>query len=62
MPEENQSEEAQSLAQVNLFRRLTADELEQLAEAWDQVWYKAGEKIFSEIRRSKTPDFRSGDP
>ena len=44
----NLSDEAQSLAQVNLFRRLTPQELEKLAEEVDQVSYKAGEVIFNE--------------
>lgn len=44
----NLSDEAQSLASVNLFRRLTPQELEKLAEEVDQVSYKAGEIIFNE--------------
>jgi CRP/FNR family cyclic AMP-dependent transcriptional regulator len=46
--EVNLSEEAQSLARVHLFRRLTPQELEQLASEVDQVTYKSGEVIFNE--------------
>ena len=64
MPEVTISEEAESLAQVNLFRRLTADELEQLAEAVDQVRYKAGDTIFNEMDKGDAlyvVDAGSGD-
>jgi uncharacterized membrane protein len=46
--EMNLSDEAQSLARVQLFRRLTPDELEQLASEVDQVTFNAGETIFNE--------------
>jgi len=46
--EVNLSEEAQSLARVQLFRRLTPQELEQLAGEVHQVTYKTGETIFNE--------------
>lgn len=42
------SETAQSLAQVPLFQRLEADELEELAQEVEHVDYKAGEIIFHE--------------
>jgi CRP/FNR family transcriptional regulator, cyclic AMP receptor protein len=42
------SDEAESLSRVHLFRRLTPDELEQLAQEVDQVIYKAGDTIFNE--------------
>lgn len=42
------SDEAESLSRVQMFARLTNEELEQLAEAVDQVDYKAGEIIFNE--------------
>src|SRR5258708_37912630 len=42
------SDEAESLSRVPLFKRLTPDELEKLAEEVDQVHYKAGEVIFNE--------------
>lgn len=42
------TEEAESLSRVPLFRRLEPAELEQLAQAVDQVDYKAGETIFNE--------------
>jgi CRP/FNR family transcriptional regulator, cyclic AMP receptor protein len=42
------SDEAESLSRVQLFRRLTAEELEQLAEEVDQVIYKPGQTIFNE--------------
>jgi CRP/FNR family cyclic AMP-dependent transcriptional regulator len=45
------SEEAESLARVPLFKRLTPDELEKLAEEVDQADYKAGETIFNERDR-----------
>jgi CRP/FNR family transcriptional regulator, cyclic AMP receptor protein len=44
----NLSDEAQSLARVQLFKRLSPSELEQLAEDVDQVVYKDGETIFNE--------------
>jgi len=44
----NLSDEAQSLARVPLFRRLEPHELEELAEAVEQVNYKADEVIFHE--------------
>lgn len=46
--EMNLSDEAESLSRVHLFRRLTPDELEQLASEVDQVNYAAGETIFNE--------------
>jgi CRP/FNR family transcriptional regulator, cyclic AMP receptor protein len=42
------SDEAQSLARVQLFKRLSPTELEQLSEDVDQVFYKDGETIFNE--------------
>src|SRR2546427_4897596 len=45
------SEEAESLSQVPLFKRLEPHELEKLAEEVDQVNYKAGEIIFNERDR-----------
>ncbi|MGB7925715.1 MAG: DUF1003 domain-containing protein [Pyrinomonadaceae bacterium] len=42
------SDEAQSLAQVSLFKLLDHTELENLAESVDQVSYKAGEYVFYE--------------
>jgi uncharacterized membrane protein len=45
------SEEAESLSQVPLFKRLEPHELEKLAEEVDQVDYKAGEIIFNERDR-----------
>ena len=42
------SDEAESLSRVQLFRRLTQDELEQLAVEVDQVSYQPGETIFNE--------------
>jgi CRP/FNR family cyclic AMP-dependent transcriptional regulator len=42
------SDEADSLSRVPLFKRLTAAELEQLAEAVDQVKFDADETIFNE--------------
>jgi len=42
------SDEAESLSRVPLFKRLTPDELEKLAEEVDQADYKAGEVIFNE--------------
>jgi uncharacterized membrane protein len=47
-PELTRSEEAQSLAQVPLFKNLDVTELENLAELVDQVPFKAGEVIFHE--------------
>ena len=44
----NLSDEAQSLARVQLFKRLSPAELEQLAEDVDQVFYKNGQTIFNE--------------
>lgn len=46
--EMNLSDEAESLSRVQLFRRLTPEELEQLAQEVDQVVYKAEEPIFQE--------------
>jgi CRP/FNR family transcriptional regulator, cyclic AMP receptor protein len=45
------SHEAESLSRVNLFKRLTAEELEQLAAEVDQVKYGDGQTIFSEHDR-----------
>src|SRR6185369_5209593 len=45
------SHEAESLKRVSLFKRLEADELENLAAAVDQVNYKSGEIIFNESDR-----------
>jgi CRP/FNR family cyclic AMP-dependent transcriptional regulator len=42
------SNEAESLSRITLFRRLTPDELEQLAQEVDQVEFKADETIFNE--------------
>jgi uncharacterized membrane protein len=42
------TDEAESLARVPLFKRLTPEELEKLAKEVDQVDYKAGEVIFNE--------------
>src|SRR5713101_10126423 len=42
------SNEAESLSRIPLFRRLTPDELEQLAQEVDQVEFKADETIFNE--------------
>ena len=47
-PEPPLTSEAESLSQVPLFRRLSSDELEQLAAEVDQVRYPAGATIFSE--------------
>jgi len=44
----NLSDEAQSLARIPLFHRLEPHELEELAEAVEQVNYKADEVIFHE--------------
>jgi len=46
--EESLSSEADSLSRVPLFKRLSSQELEQLASGVDQVPYAAGETIFSE--------------
>jgi CRP/FNR family transcriptional regulator, cyclic AMP receptor protein len=45
------SDEAESLASVPLFKRLTPEELQQLAEEVDQVQYGADETIFNENDR-----------
>src|SRR6266567_336782 len=45
------SSEADSLSRVPLFKRLSSQELEQLASGVDQVHYPAGETIFSEKDR-----------
>ena len=42
------SDEAESLSNVPLFKRLTPDELEKLAKEVDQVDYQAGQVIFNE--------------
>ncbi|HSS18959.1 MAG TPA: DUF1003 domain-containing protein [Pyrinomonadaceae bacterium] len=42
------SDEAESLASVPLFKRLSPEELQQLAEEVDQVHFKADETIFNE--------------
>jgi uncharacterized membrane protein len=42
------SDEAESLSRIPLFKRLTPEELERLAEEVDQVDYKAGDVIFNE--------------
>src|SRR6267378_4269934 len=42
------TDEAESLSRVPLFKRLTPDELEKLAEEVDQADYKAGDVIFNE--------------
>src|SRR5678815_4416865 len=49
--DESLSHEAESLKRVSLFKRLEADELENLAAAVDQVNYKSGETIFNESDR-----------
>jgi CRP/FNR family cyclic AMP-dependent transcriptional regulator len=49
--EKTLSEEAESLSQVPLFKRLEPHELEKLAKEVDQVNYKAGEIIFNERDR-----------
>ncbi len=49
--EKTLSEEAESLSQVPLFKRLEPHELEKLAEEVDQVNYKAGDIIFNERDR-----------
>ena len=48
VPESSLSSEADSLSNVPLFRRLTSDELEQLAAEVDQVKYPADATVFSE--------------
>src|SRR6266404_6206006 len=50
-PEQPFSSEADSLSRVPLFKRLSSQELEQLASGVDQVHYPAGETIFSEKDR-----------
>jgi len=45
------SDEAQHLSQIPMFRQLDNVELENLAEAVDQVSYKAGETVFHEHDR-----------
>jgi len=47
----NPSDEAESLSRIPLFKRLTPDELEQLAKEVDQVKYEAEETIFNEQDR-----------
>jgi len=47
-PEPRLSSEAESLSNVPLFRRLTSEEVEQLAAEVDQVHYQAGATVFSE--------------
>lgn len=42
------SDEAQHLSQIPMFKQLDSAELENLAEAVDQVTYKAGETVFHE--------------
>src|ERR1700738_3382776 len=42
------SEEAESLSRVPLFKRLTPEELEKLAEEVDQADYKVDDVIFNE--------------
>jgi CRP/FNR family transcriptional regulator, cyclic AMP receptor protein len=49
--EPHQSPEAESLSRVPLFKRLNAEELEQLAAEVDQVRYADGQTIFSEHDR-----------
>src|SRR6266699_2023604 len=48
MAEINLSDEAESLSRIPLFKRLTPEELEQLAEEVDQVKYDPDETIFNE--------------
>src|SRR5262245_33486350 len=50
-PEPQLTPEAESLSRVNLFKRLTSEELEQLAAEVDQVRYSDGQTIFSESDR-----------
>ena len=47
-PLNNLSHEAQSLSSIPLFKRLTPEELEQLALGVDQVNFKAEETVFNE--------------
>ncbi|HEX3281775.1 MAG TPA: DUF1003 domain-containing protein [Pyrinomonadaceae bacterium] len=47
-PFANLSHEAASLSRITLFKSLTPDELEQLAQSVDQVNFKAEETIFNE--------------
>jgi CRP/FNR family cyclic AMP-dependent transcriptional regulator len=47
-PLNNLSHEAESLSRIPLFKRLTPDELEQLAQGVDQVNFKGEETIFNE--------------
>ena len=47
----NPSDEAESLSRIPIFKRLTPDELEQLAKEVDQVKYEAEETIFNEQDR-----------
>ncbi len=47
-PLNNLSHEAESLSSIPLFKRLTPDELEQLAQGVDQVNFKGEETIFNE--------------
>ena len=44
----NPSDEADSLSRIPLFQRLTAEELEQLAQEVDQVKFDSDETIFNE--------------
>ena len=50
-PQPQLSPEAESLSRVNLFKRLTSEELEQLAAEVDQVRYADGQTIFSAFDR-----------
>jgi uncharacterized membrane protein len=50
-PQPQLTPEAESLSRVNLFKRLTSEELEQLAAEVDQVRYSNGQTIFSEHDR-----------
>jgi uncharacterized membrane protein len=43
------SDEADSLSRIPLFKRLTSEELEQLAEEVDQVRFEADETVFNEL-------------
>src|SRR6266852_3736511 len=47
-PLDKVSHEAESLSRIPLFKRLTSDELEQLAEEVDQVKFDADETVFNE--------------
>ncbi|PWT93806.1 MAG: cyclic nucleotide-binding protein [Blastocatellia bacterium] len=51
MSPEALSHEAESLSRVSLFKRLEPHELEKLAEAVEQVNFKAGDTIFNENDR-----------